>query len=136
MEPQDGQLLENNSHTFVTAGGVELELQPVNRMALQSLTLASGVLDIFANGGNVQEVFAKMTPEQQIEISNKMLGVLRYCMMYGVKNFPPPEILEELKVLGAAVTPNIARMNWVMGLLQDDAEAGRLVAAIRSLNGS
>lgn len=134
MAEIEGQNVEQENPTFTTQSGVVLRLRAVNKMALQSLILSSGMLDILANSGDVQAAFATLSESEQIALSNKMMGVLRYCMMYGVVDNPPQADLEEMRAIGAAQTPNIARMNWIMGILADDKEAGLLVRAIREID--
>lgn len=114
-----------------TKSGYELELQAVNRIALQDLLYRLG----FQGASDVREKFNTLDADKQQALNKNILQTFNYCFVFGVVTEPEQDDLGLLGAMGFEVKPaKLAKLNWLRYLvLADEAEAGKVWSEILRL---
>lgn len=130
-----------DASVFESRSGAELHLMPVNADAIFELYNRMGMYDAL---NDVREFdgsdeWAERW-ESTLSLDERLTGaqltqqLFNYCAGWGVTDDPPPEAIDELKLIGRDTSSRrAARIDWLRFIVLEPGEAAELIGRVMAL---
>ena len=125
--------------TYTTISGIELTLQAVPQVGLQSLLFGFVNNFNFPSGTQsseeITETIKKHFEESRdLSVQSQTIKLLNYIVSFGIKNEPPADAIKDLTDMGFETsTPLSRKRNWLMMLVLDNDDVPELLSRIIQL---
>lgn len=124
--------------TYVTKSGVELTLQAVPQMGIQSLLFGMLTdMEIPESGGTEQitEIIREqMKSTKSLETPKQVIRLINFVVSFGVKNEPTKEAVKVLRELGFETSPSVlAKKNWLMTQVLENDDVTEILGHVITL---
>ena len=124
-----------SENTLVTKSGIELEIQAVPEVGLQ--TLLFGFVNDFKipNPAELNEIIRKhFSDTKDFSVQSQTMKLLNYITAFGIVNTPPDSAISDLNVLGMETNSPLSRKrNWLLFLVLDNEDIPELIERVIQL---